>query len=183
MSLIPTPPESEYSWVLRQVFKNHRKRFGQVLEPTKLWGRIPWVFFAFQLLLKTLQRKKSPIPEPLRALIMVRVSQLNWCVFCVDLNSLRAIQAGAAMDKLEALDDYEKSPLFSEKERAALAYADAITITGRTVEEALIARLKPHYGDDAIIELAALIAFQNMSAKFNAGLGVPAQGLCKMPTT
>lgn len=42
-------------------------------------------------------------------------------------------------------------------------------------------RLKRHFHDDAIIELTALIAFQNLSSKFNSALGVPAQGFCQIP--
>jgi len=42
-------------------------------------------------------------------------------------------------------------------------------------------RLKQHFDDDAVIELTALIAFQNMSSKFNSALGVPAQGFCRVP--
>lgn len=184
MSFLPDLPESAYAWPIRLVFKNHRKRFGQILEPVKLWGRIPKTFVTFQAMLKTLDRKNSPIEPTLRALLMVRISQLNWCAFCVDLNSLRAIQAGAAMDKLDALPQYETSPLFNERERAALAYADAMTNIGQKVDESQVQRLRAAgYDDQAIVELAALCAFQNMSAKFNAGLGVPAQGLCKVPGT
>jgi alkylhydroperoxidase family enzyme len=42
-------------------------------------------------------------------------------------------------------------------------------------------QLKKHFGDDAIIELTALIAFQNLSSKFNSALGVPPQGFCRIP--
>jgi len=45
----------------------------------------------------------------------------------------------------------------------------------------MIARLEEHFDDDAIVELTGLIAFQNMSSKFNAALGVPPQGFCRIP--
>ncbi len=45
----------------------------------------------------------------------------------------------------------------------------------------MVAALKEHFDDDAIVELTALIAYQNMSSKFNAALGVPAQGFCTLP--
>jgi hypothetical protein len=45
----------------------------------------------------------------------------------------------------------------------------------------MIDALRRHFSDDAIIELTALIAYQNMSSKFNAALGVPSQGFCAMP--
>lgn len=45
----------------------------------------------------------------------------------------------------------------------------------------MIAALKQHYDDDALVELTGLVAFQNLSSKFNAALDVPAQGFCQLP--
>ena len=56
-----------------------------------------------------------------------------------------------------------------------------MTITGRGVTDELMAELRRHYTDDAIIELTALIAFQNLSSKFNSALDVPPQGFCRLP--
>jgi len=57
-----------------------------------------------------------------------------------------------------------------------------MTRSDASVDDALIGRLKSHFDDDAIIELTALIAFQNLSSKFNAALGVPPQGFCPPAT-
>jgi alkylhydroperoxidase family enzyme len=108
----------------------------------------------------------------------VRVSQINWCDFCVDLNGAAALERGAAPHKLEALGDFERAAVFTEREKAALAYAEAATDPARRVDEAIFARLRRHFDEQAILELTALVAFQNLSSKFNAALGVPAQGLC-----
>ncbi len=69
------------------------------------------------------------------------------------------------------------SSLFDDRERAALDYGDAMTITGRDVDDALFARLREHFDDDAIVELTETIAWENASAKFNRALRVPSQGL------
>lgn len=79
---------------------------------------------------------------------------------------------------LAALPGFGSSPLFSERERAALAYAEAATDPAKRVDEACFARLRAHFDEQAILELTALVAFQNLSSKFNAALAVPAQGLC-----
>jgi alkylhydroperoxidase family enzyme len=71
------------------------------------------------------------------------------------------------------------APLFDDRERAALDYADAMTITGRDVDDALFARLREHFDDDAIVELTETIAWENASAKFNRALRVPSQRLWK----
>lgn len=75
-----------YPWYVKIFFWNQRRRYGQVLEPAKLWGRTPKVFSALALLYGALDRKSSPIEPLLRSLITVRVSQINWCQFCVDIN-------------------------------------------------------------------------------------------------
>ena len=51
-----------------------------------------------------------------------------------------------------------------------------------TVRDAMIARLKRHFDDDAVVELTGLVAFQNLSSKFNSALGVAPQGFCRLPT-
>jgi alkylhydroperoxidase family enzyme len=77
------------------------------------------------------------------------------------------------------LADWESSPLFDERERTALEYADAITITDRDVSDDLFARLRRFWTDDAIVELTEVIAWENASSKFNRALRIPSQGLWK----
>jgi alkylhydroperoxidase family enzyme len=71
------------------------------------------------------------------------------------------------------------SALYTDAERAALAYADAMTITGRDVSDELFARLREFYSDDEIVELTETIAWENASSKFNRALRIPSQGLWK----
>ena len=84
---------------------------------------------------------------------------------------------GLATEKILALEEYATSPLYSEVERLSLEYADSITITGREVGDALFARLRAAYSEDELVELTAIIAWENASSKFNRALRVPSQGL------
>jgi alkylhydroperoxidase family enzyme len=86
---------------------------------------------------------------------------------------------GVSDEKILALDDYATSPLYDEKERAALEYADRITITDREVDDELFDRLRGFFDEDALVELTATIAWENSSSKFNRALRVPSQGLWK----
>jgi alkylhydroperoxidase family enzyme len=86
---------------------------------------------------------------------------------------------GVPDEKLLALAEWERSELFTESERIALEYADAITITGRDVTDELFSRLQMSFADDAIIELTEVIAWENASSKFNRALRIPSQGLWK----
>jgi alkylhydroperoxidase family enzyme len=80
-------------------------------------------------------------------------------------------------EKIDALHDYAASPLYSEVERTALEYADAMTVTNREVDEDLFARVRRFFDDDTIVELTATIAWENSSSKFNRALRMPSQGL------
>jgi uncharacterized peroxidase-related enzyme len=181
MLTVEPKPLSGYPWFIRLFFWKQKRTYGQVLEPGRLWGRSPWVFSAVALLYGALNRRTSPLTPALRALVTVRVSQINHCAFCVDINAATLRQRGVAPDKVEALAAWRDSPLFSDPERLALAYAEAMTITEPGVDDALRRRLKQVWDDDAIVELTGLIAFQNLSSKFNAALDVPPQGFCLPP--
>lgn len=86
---------------------------------------------------------------------------------------------GVPDEKILALAEYATSPLYGDAERVALEYADCMTVTGRDVSDDLFARLHRFYDDDAIVELTAVIAWENSSSKFNRALRVPSQGLWK----
>ena len=88
-------------------------------------------------------------------------------------------ELGVSDEKIMALAEYETSPLYDEAERVALRYADCMTITGREVTDELFAELRALYDDDAIVELTAIIAWENASSKFNRALRVPSQKLWK----
>jgi alkylhydroperoxidase family enzyme len=84
-------------------------------------------------------------------------------------------------EKILALPSYATSPLYDEAERVALEYADAMTRSDRDVSDELFARLRRFYDDDALVELTAVIAWENASSKFNRALRVPSQGLWRRP--
>ena len=178
---VAAKPLSAYPWVIRLFFWKQKQTYGRVLDPGMLWGRSPWVFATLALLYGALNRRRSPLSAALRSLVTVRVSQINHCAFCVDINAATLLKRGVSMEKAEALQDWRDSPLFEDIECAALEYTEAITHSDRQVDEALMERIKGHFNDDGVIELTAMIAFQNMSSKFNSALDVPAQGFCQIP--
>jgi alkylhydroperoxidase family enzyme len=90
------------------------------------------------------------------------------------------MQAGASDDKIRAVESAEKSPLYTESERAAIAYAEAMTITGQRVSDALFARVRGCFDEAQIVELTAAAALENFRSKFNVALGIEAQGFCQL---
>jgi len=99
----------------------------------------------------------------------------------MDINASRGMHAGASEKKLGAVVRFATSALFSEPERAALSFAEALTITGQKVTEELFARVRAHFSEAETVELAAAVAVENFRSKFNVALGVEAQGFCVLP--
>lgn len=172
---------NQYPWFLRPFFWSQKRKYGTVLQPGLLWGRVPKLFASVALLYGALDRKSSPLDPVLRSLVTVRVSQINWCHFCVDINSATLAKRAGSLEKVDKLDQWQESDIFDEKERVVLEYTEAVTYSDRQVSDQLMTRLAAFFDEDGIVELTGLIAFQNLSSKFNSALDVPIQGFCKIP--
>jgi alkylhydroperoxidase family enzyme len=86
---------------------------------------------------------------------------------------------GLGEAELDALADAASSALFSAGEKAALAYAEAVTGAGG-VPDALFQSLRNHFPDEAIIELTAAVTWEICAAKFNRALEIEGQGVCRV---
>jgi len=165
MSRISPKPLDQYPWILRLLYRYQKKKYGEPLLPSLIWGRMPKLLRLFFSFIRFFERKKSPLDPVLRIRVMLRVSEINNCPFCVDINAYAIEQ--------------KKAGKANEREECAVAFAEAVTDTTKQVDEGLIAKLREHFSDDEIAELAALIAFQNMSSKFNSALGIEPHGFCQ----
>ena len=91
------------------------------------------------------------------------------------------MQAGADEEKVREVPTWRESARFSPVERAALEYAEAMTITGQRVADELFARVRSLFDEAQIVELTAAVALENFRSKFNVPLGIEAQGFCVVP--
>jgi alkylhydroperoxidase family enzyme len=96
----------------------------------------------------------------------------------MDINASRGMQAGASEEKVRQIERAAESDLFSDAERVAIEFAEAMTITGRKIDDDLFARVRTHYSEAQVVELSAAVALENFRSKFNVALGVEAQGFC-----
>ena len=167
------------------MFALQRRRYGTILEPTRVWARAPAAMRGFLHLFAAVDRASSPLEPALRSLVMVKVAQAHACAFCIDINLASLRKRGVSLEKAQQIAAYQRSDRFTEKERAALDYADAMSRlgSGTSVDDATFERLRSFFDDNAIVELTALIALQSASAMFNAALQIPSQGLCEVPSS
>ncbi len=178
---VAAKPPGKFPWYLRPFFWNQKRKYGAVLDAALLWARSPKLFLGVAALYGMIDRRSSPLDPALRSLVTVRVSQINHCRFCVDLNSATLLKRGVKTNKVDALQSWRDSSLFDDRERAVLDYAEAVTRSDIQVTDGQTEALRAYFDDDAIVELTGLIAFQNLSSKFNAALDVPPQGFCRIP--
>jgi AhpD family alkylhydroperoxidase len=95
-------------------------------------------------------------------LIKLRASQINGCAYCIDMHSKDARAAGESEQRLYALNAWEETPFFSERERAALQWTEALTLVADGhVPDAVFEAVRPHFTDDELVNLSLAIATIN----------------------
>ena len=109
-----------------------------------------------------LSKHISTIDEKLKALVELRVSQINGCVYCLDVHARRARASGEHQQRLDCIAAWHEYPFFDERERAALAWAEAIThISVNHAPATVYDRVKAHFSEAEVVDLTLIISFMN----------------------
>ena len=118
-------------------------------------------------------KKEVKLIEPrLHALVELRVSQINGCAFCVDLHATEARAAGEGQQRLDCIAVWRECQFFNESERAALAWAEALTdISRQGAPEILYEDLKRHFSDEEVVDLTLIVAQMNAWNRLAIGFG------------
>jgi len=103
------------------------------------------------------------LEKSLLHLVKLRASQINGCSFCVDMHSREALQDGDTLQRVIMVSAWKESPVFSERERAAFAYTDAVTLIAKDgVPEALYAATRQHFSEEELTKLTIAIGMINI---------------------
>ena len=173
------PIERPRGLMLKLVYALTRKRFGTVLTPLKVHSaRLPLAFGSWYGKISKLDEQLT-LPPDLAILIRQQVARINVCEFCIDIGRWAALQKSTSEAKLDALDQYETSPVFSDAERAALDYATRLTRDKR-VDPDIFHRLTEHFSDRAICEIVWLVASEHVYNMTNIALNIRSDGLCDL---
>jgi len=171
------PIEKPRGLMLRIAYWASRRRLGKVMTPMKVvYARMPAILkVSYDLTMFT--EKKIRLEPGLRLLVMAMAGSINRCTFCVDIAEAMAVENHLGLDKFHALVEYRTSPLFSDRERAALAYAEEATRNKR-VMDATFEELRKHFQEWEIVEITWLNALENYYNLINLPLGIESDGLC-----
>lgn len=127
-------------------------------------------FAALQPLLAITQNVKSGTLEPaLIELVLMRVSQINGCAYCLDMHSKDARAAGETEQRLYVLPGWREAPFYSERERAAFAWAEALTrlASSDPVPDALHQEASKHFNEKELVDLTLLVTTINSWNRLN----------------
>ena len=112
--------------------------------------------------LLSVEKHVASIDGDLKALVEIRVSQINGCAFCVDLHSTEARQYGVDQQLLDCLPVWRESLLFSDAEMAALDWAESVTnISSEKDVDRKLAVLLEHFTETEVVDLTLIISLMN----------------------
>jgi AhpD family alkylhydroperoxidase len=116
-------------------------------------------------------KQLASIDAKLRALVELRVSQINGCVYCCDLHCTQARAEGETQQRLDCVAAWYECPFFDDREKAALAWAESLVHVATThAPDDVYDRLKPHFTETQIVDLTLIISFMNAWNRIAIGL-------------
>jgi alkylhydroperoxidase family enzyme len=171
------PIEKPSGLILKLIYSYSRKRFGKVMTPLKVVStRMPLAFGQFSGKISQLD-KKLKLPAEIVLLIRQRVSQINMCTFCMDISRAETIRNSMNQERFDALNEYQNSKLFSEKERALLNFVTMLA-QERKMNPEMFAHLAEHYDERSICEIIWIVSTEFYYNIGNIGLNIHSDMLC-----
>jgi AhpD family alkylhydroperoxidase len=137
---------------------NARVDFAKVLLPRAMRALNPTAKYV----------KSSALDHRLLELVSMRTSQLNGCAYCIDMHSKDARAAGETEQRLYLLDAWRETPLYTERERAALAWTEAVTrIADGHVPDEVYAGARDHFSEEELVDLTIAVITTNGFNRLN----------------
>ncbi len=181
------PLSPKHASLMTKVFYRVAKRkFGEVPEPFAVTAHHPRLMLANVVHEAMMGSASRKLPKNVLELAVFWTARTVGCSWCVDFGSMLQRLEGLDVDRLKEIDAYATSPRYTDDERAAIAYADAMTTDPHTITDEQVADLERRFGDDGVIELTYQIGVENMRARMYSALGITEQGFnsgdaCRVP--
>jgi len=171
------PIEKPGSIAMKLVYFLTKRQYGKVLTPVKVASaRLPIAFGMFYGKKFQLD-KKLKLPKEVAMLIRHRVAQLNVCEYCMDIGRFVAMKELMSEAKIDAVAEYNTSPLFTDAEKSALDYATELT-KDKKVKEETFSRMASYYSEREICEIAFVVASEHLINISNIGLNIHSDMFC-----
>lgn len=183
--IAPLPPQRA-GLLTRLMYRYAKREFGEVPEPFTVAAHHPRLLVANAVHESLLKSGSKTLPGSVRDLAVFWTARTVGCSWCVDFGTMLMRLESLDTERLKHIDEYATSPLFTDDERAAIAYADAMTTDPHNVTDEQVDDLKRRFGEAGVIELTYQIGVENMRARMYAALGITEQGFssgdaCRVP--
>ena len=170
----------------RLMYRYAKRRFGEVPVPFAVGAHHMPLLVANAVHETLLERGSKKLPAAVRELAVYWTARRVGCSWCVDFGAMLIRLDGLDVDRLKDIDNYATSPAYTDDERAAIAYADAMTTDPHNVTDEQVADLRSRFGDAGTMELTYQVGIENMRARMNTALGITEQGFssgdaCRVP--
>lgn len=169
--LAPLPPE--YTPELREQFETARKRMGFIPNSMLIMQRSPKMMRGFMQMSAAIWDPDSKVDLKLKRLISHVASRSAGCKYCMAHTAEGAAKLGVEQQKIDAVWNYQTSPLFTAAERAALDVAVAAGCVPNAVTDEMFMKLRKHWGDDQVVEIVGVIAMFGFLNRWNDTFATP----------
>ena len=175
MRITPAKPPGP-DLIRRLSFWTARRMYGRETEPLQAMAHHRPTMLGVAAISMADDRYSHAVEDEIKHLARLRAAQLVGCEWCLDFGSYLAQKAGGNPEKLRALATWRDSPLFDDRERLVLEYAEAMTRTPVELSDELFARLRDHFDERQMVELTMSVALENLYTRFNWAFGIEGEG-------
>lgn len=175
-----TPPRTR---LFRLVEWYSKRTYGKVLDPLRALAHNPRVLWS-DVRLEQSVAKWNRLDPDLKALAEMASAAALGCSWCMDFGHWLNRERGMDPRKVQEVPVWRDSDVYTPLERDVMEYAEAMTATPPTVDDAMVARLRDRLGEPALVELTAMVAVENLRSRINSSLGLTSQGFkdaCEVP--
>jgi len=168
-------PDSTRNPITRISYAVSRRRYGDVMEPMRVFAHNPTVMTGYSMHELAAERATS-VPERLKHLASMRAAMVAGCEWCLDFGSFLSKGAGVTEDEMRELPHYRDSEAFDETEKLVMDYATGMSRSPVDVSDELFAQLRERFSAAQLVELTDIAALENYRARFNWAFGLEGQG-------
>jgi alkylhydroperoxidase family enzyme len=174
-----------YFFMKRQFKKMTGRSNDAMLGPIRMYAHVPKLLSGYGELEQAVA-KVHLLDLRHRALAELKAATTVRCEYCIDLGSRISRDWGLSDEELLALPNYRTAPCFSDVDRLVLDYTSAMSRTPVEVSDELFDALRKHFDVPQLVELTAVVALENMRARFNLALDIGSAGfsegmVCAIP--
>ncbi len=170
--LVPLVADEDFSPAFKQSAERVSKRVGMTANNVRAMANSPELGATMRKFLDDVW-DHGALPKPLKALIRHKVSNINACLYCSAHQIRVMVSQGVAQDKIDNMHDYRTHSAFSEKERAILGYAEALTVDAGNIPDDVVGPFAELLTEQERVEVTIVAAAMGLLNKLNDGLRVP----------